>query len=52
MQSYLQAQDQQAIPGHIKERFYTAEVLVEHSDSNKDYHTMFYGEMVGVNIAE
>jgi flavin reductase (DIM6/NTAB) family NADH-FMN oxidoreductase RutF len=44
---YKQLQDKVAIPASIKERFYPENIPSHHPRSNNDYHTMFYGEIVG-----
>lgn len=49
---YKQLQDKDAISTRVKERFYPDNVPGSFPRSNNDYHTMFYGEIVGAYIAE
>jgi flavin reductase (DIM6/NTAB) family NADH-FMN oxidoreductase RutF len=49
---YRQLQDENSISKSIKSRFYPHEVPSDYSGSNKDYHTMFYGEIVGAYLIE
>ncbi len=49
---YRQLQDKSAIPEMLKSTFYPAAVPSTDCGSNRDYHEMFYGEIVGAYIAE
>ena len=49
---YRQLQDMGGIPDAIRSTFYPGDVPSEFCGSNKDYHEMFYGEIVGAYIAE
>jgi len=49
---YKQLQDKDAIPFNVKERFYPENIPSNHPRSNNDYHTMFYGEIVGAYLVE
>lgn len=49
---YKQLQDKNAMPEYLNEKFYPADKSGEYSGSNNDYHTMFYGEIVGAYIVE
>ncbi len=49
---YRQLQDKSAIPAEVKPTFYPDNVPSSDCGSNKDYHEMFYGEIVGAYIAE
>lgn len=49
---YRQLQDKDSIPEDIKKRFYPENVPSNHPRSNTDYHTMFYGEIVGAYMIE
>lgn len=44
---YKQLQDKEAIQESLKKRFYPKNVSSDSPSSNSDYHTMFYGEIVG-----
>ena len=47
---YKQLQDKTAIPTPIRDSFYPQDVASDFTGSNKDYHTMFYGEVVSAYI--
>ena len=49
---YKQLQDFKAMPPHFIEEFYPQDVASDFHAANKDYHTMFYGEIVGCYIIE
>ena len=49
---YSQKQDESQIPEDIKERFYPTNVDGSFSGANSDYHTAYYGEIVGAYIVE
>jgi len=49
---YSQLQDEKLIPEYLKSEFYPQEVGSIDSGANKDFHTMFMGEIVGAYIAE
>lgn len=49
---YSQLQDKEAIPDHLKSEFYPQTVDSDCNGANKDFHTMFIGEIVGAYIAE
>ncbi len=49
---YKQLQDKDSIPEEIKKRFYPENVPSNHPRSNNDYHSMFYGEIVGAYMIE
>ena len=49
---YSQLQDKKSIPEHFKPDFYPEDVDGDFHGANKDYHTMFMGEIVGAYIAE
>lgn len=49
---YSQLQDQALMSAKIKNQFYPENVPSNHPRSNNDYHTMFYGEIVGAYIVE
>ncbi len=48
---YKQLQDRSAMPKEVLNRFYPENVPSDFSGSNRDMHTMFYGEIVGGYIA-
>ena len=49
---YKQLQDEKSISKSMKSRFYPHDVPSDNCGSNKDYHTMFYGEIVGAYLIE
>lgn len=49
---YKQLQDSTAIPDAFKEEFYPQDISSDFCGANKDYHTMFYGEIVSAYIVE
>jgi len=49
---YSQLQDKESIPGHLKSECYPQAVDSDFHGANKDFHTMFMGEIVGAYIAE
>ena len=49
---YRQAQDPQAIPPEVISRFYPQNVDSTACGANRDFHTAFYGEIVGAYLAE
>lgn len=49
---YKQEQDPAEITEQNKARFYPQEVAGEFCESNKDYHTAYYGEIVKAYIIE
>lgn len=49
---YKQLQDRSAIPPEFNNEFYPQDVDGSFSGSNRDYHTMFFGEILGGYIAE
>jgi len=49
---YSQLQDRAAMSEKIKNQFYPENVPSDHPRSNNDYHTMFYGEIVGAYLVE
>ncbi len=49
---YSQMQDAAAMPENIRHQFYPKNVPSSHPRSNNDYHTMFYGEIVGAYLVE
>lgn len=49
---YKQLQDRSSIQEEIKKRFYPENVPSDQPRSNNDYHTMFYGEIVGAYMVE
>ena len=49
---YRQKQDENAIPKEIKEKNYPENVSGEFYGVNKDYHTVYYGEIVSAYIIE
>lgn len=49
---YKQLQDKDAISTSVKERFYPDNVPGSFPRSNNDFHTMFYGEIVGAYMVE
>lgn len=48
---YTQYQDRNAIPEEFVAEFYPQNVQSSFSGANRDYHTMFYGEIIGAYIA-
>jgi len=49
---YRQLQDPVAMPPKFAEEFYPQDVPSTDTSANKDYHTMFYGEIVDCYIIE
>jgi flavin reductase (DIM6/NTAB) family NADH-FMN oxidoreductase RutF len=49
---YVQQQDANAISKEMKDLFYPEEVASDFHSANKDFHTMFYGEIVKAYILE
>lgn len=49
---YKQTQDHNAIPTELQQRFYPQDVASDFSGANKDFHTMYYGEIVSAYIIE
>lgn len=49
---YSQLQDKKSIPNIIKSECYPQDVNSDFHGANKDFHTMFIGEIVGAYIAE
>ena len=49
---YRQAQDPQAIPPEVISRVYPQNVDSTACGANRDFHTAFYGEIVGAYLAE
>lgn len=49
---YRQAQDPQAIPPEILSRYYPQNVDSAACGANRDFHTAFYGEIVGAYLAK
>jgi len=49
---YRQFQDAEAMPPEFGDEFYPQDVPSTSSSANKDYHTMFYGEIVDCYIIE
>ncbi len=49
---YSQLQDETGIPDDLKTVFYPQEVTGEYHGANRDFHTMFYGEVVGAYVIE
>ncbi len=49
---YKQLQDKDAILESLTKRFYPTNIPSDNASSNCDYHTMFYGEIVGAYIIE
>lgn len=49
---YKQLQDPEAMPPQFKDEFYPQDVPSTNSAANKDYHTMFYGEIVDCYLIE
>ena len=49
---YSQLQDKNAMPEHLASEFYPQTVASDFHGANKDFHTMFMGEIVGAYIAE
>ena len=49
---YRQEQDLSAIPDEILQRYYPQDVDGSHPGSNRDYHIMYYGEIVSAYIIE
>ena len=49
---YRQMQDEKAVPVELKSDFYPQDVASSFHGSNRDYHEMFFGEIVGTYIAE
>ncbi|MFA7115842.1 MAG: flavin reductase family protein [Bacteroidales bacterium] len=47
---YSQLQNQESIPEDFKSKFYPQDKGTDFPGSNKDYHTMFMGEIVGAYI--
>jgi len=48
---YKQLQDRSAMPEDVLKKFYPENVPSDFSGSNRDMHTMFYGEILGGYIA-
>jgi len=48
---YKQLQDRSAMPEDVLKKFYPENVASNFSGSNRDMHTMFYGEVVGGYVA-
>ena len=48
---YKQLQDKEALSKEILERFYPEKIPTDFSGSNRDLHTMYYGEVVGAYLA-
>ena len=49
---YKQEQDKNVIGEDIKQKFYPQDVHSKYHGANKDYHTMYYGEIVSAYIIE
>ena len=49
---YKQLQDKNAILESLTNRYYPKNIESDNPSSNCDYHTMFYGEIVGAYIVE
>ncbi len=49
---YKQKQDAGTIQDRFKSDYYPSDVASDFPGSNRDYHTMFYGEIVGAHIIE
>ncbi len=49
---YKQLQDKNEISNEMNLQFYPQDVSSTNSNGNKDYHTMFYGEVVGAYIID
>lgn len=49
---YKQLQDKNVILPSVKKHFYPENVPSDHPRSNNDFHTMFYGEIVGAYMVE
>lgn len=49
---YRQMQDKESIPQEFKKDFYPQDVPSDFYAANRDYHEMFFGEIVGAYIAE
>ncbi len=49
---YRQLQEKDVIPDYIKQRFYPEKVDSSVSSSNKDFHTVFFGEVTNAYIIE
>ena len=47
---YQQEQNSSNIPQEIKEQFYPSDVPSDNPRSNRDYHTIYYGEIVNAYI--
>ena len=47
---YVQTQDENAIPGYIKEKNYPQDVDGSHPSANRDYHIAYYGEILKAYI--
>ena len=48
---YSQLQEKGRIPDYVNRAFYPEDVPGTFAGSNRDYHTMFFGEIVGAYIA-
>lgn len=49
---YRQRQDPEAVPPQFIDEFYPQEIPSKDPAANKDYHTMFYGEIVDCYVIE
>jgi flavin reductase (DIM6/NTAB) family NADH-FMN oxidoreductase RutF len=49
---YKQLQDKNELSDEMNAQFYPQDVPSSNPNGNKDYHTMFYGEIVGAYIVE